>query len=269
MNTRAGAVRPRGRAGHRSVRALQGRNPARHDPAADRRRHRDFQLVLRRPLALRRLLAPLCAGVLARLHHAPTNPYRATGQRATTALSSANGHATTTPTTVADSSRNTMSPSWVSATAIDRRSSVRFARQASTVRCWGYGWDEGRIDHDGMVRTFETSRINLNLSNSWTGTWWRRRQAVGQIKARVFEVPGSGGFLLSEAVPHVERYFAVGEELATFEGTGDLIEKIRFWLGHEQERAQAADNGYARVRAEHTYDHRFAEIFEVAGLRGA
>ena len=149
----------------------------------------------------------------------------------------------------------------------DRPKIVRAIRAAGfDVRCWGQGWEEGRIDHDGMVQTFETSRINLNLSNSWTGTWWRRRPAVGQIKARVFEVPGSGGFLLTETVPHVERYFDNGQELATFAGTGDLIEKIRFWLDHEEERQRAADNGYARVRAEHTYDHRFAEIFRAAGL---
>src|SRR5439155_14741152 len=103
--------------------------------------------------------------------------------------------------------------------------------------------------------------------NSWTGRWWQRRAPVSQIKARVFEVPGYGGFLLTEAVPHVEDYFAVGSELATFEGTSDLIEKITHWLNHEDERAHAAERGYARVRAEHTYNHRFNQIFGAAGLR--
>jgi spore maturation protein CgeB len=150
----------------------------------------------------------------------------------------------------------------------DRPKVVQAIRKAGfDVRCWGYGWEGGRIDHDAMVRAFETSRINLNLSNSWTGTWWRRRPAVGQIKARVFEVPGSGGFLLTENVPHVERYFVVGEELASFDGTADLVEKIGYWLEHETERVQAAERGYARVRAEHTYDHRFQEIFAAARLR--
>ena len=120
-----------------------------------------------------------------------------------------------------------------------------------------------------MVRTFETSRVNLNLSNSWTGRWGRRRPVVGQIKARLFEVPGSGGFVLSEAVPHVDDYFAIGSELATFDGEGDLIEKIRYWLERETDRAQAAGRGYARVRADHTYDQRFAKIFAAANLHDA
>jgi spore maturation protein CgeB len=152
----------------------------------------------------------------------------------------------------------------------DRPQTVRALRKAGfDVHCWGRGWDKGRVEHAVMVRLFETSRINLNLSNSWTGRLWRRRPPVSQIKARVFEVPGSGGFLLTESVAHVEDYFVVGEELGTFEGTSDLIEKVQYWLDHEDARAQAAKRGYARVRAEHTYDHRFARIFDAAGLRGA
>jgi spore maturation protein CgeB len=150
----------------------------------------------------------------------------------------------------------------------DRPKVVRAIRKAGyDVRCFGLGWDEGRIGQAEMVRVFETSRINLNLSNAWTGRFWRRRPAVSQIKARVFEVPGSGGFLLSETVPHIDDYFSVGSELDTFAGTDDLIEKIRHWLEHEDDRATAGGRGYARVRAEHTYDHRFNEIFAAAGLR--
>jgi spore maturation protein CgeB len=40
----------------------------------------------------------------------------------------------------------------------------------------------------------------------------------------------------------------------------------RYWLDHEQERQQVADAGYRRVLSEHTYDHRFAAIFEELAL---
>ena len=134
------------------------------------------------------------------------------------------------------------------------------------VRCWGYGWDEGRLDHESMVRTFGASRINLNLSNSWGGRWRRRRPIVSQIKARVFEVPGSGGFLLTESVPHLENYFDLDAELATFRGTDDLVGKVQFWLSNEGRRVETAAAAYRRVHKEHTYDRRFEEIFAAAGL---
>ena len=57
-----------------------------------------------------------------------------------------------------------------------------------------------------------------------------------------------------------------GREIAVFSSTADLIEQLRFWLDHPEERAAVAEAGYRRVRAEHTYDHRFAEIFAAIGL---
>ncbi len=94
----------------------------------------------------------------------------------------------------------------------------RLRAEGFDVRCWGFGWPEGRIEHDEMVRVFGASRINLNLSAAYSpprGIRTRiadlvRRQTQeprkSQIKGRTFEVPGSGGFLLTDRVPHLEDY---------------------------------------------------------------
>ena len=148
------------------------------------------------------------------------------------------------------------------------------------VRCFGNGWEGGRLSHEEMVRTFSTSRVNLNLANSSTpnptlrmrlGAYARGRrpdtaERPSQIKGRTFEVPGSGGFLLTDRVAHLERYFDIDREIAVFSSTDELIEQARHWLAHPDERAAIADAGYRRVRAEHTYDHRFGEIFGAVGL---
>ena len=86
-----------------------------------------------------------------------------------------------------------------------------------------------------------------------------------QIKGRTFEVPGSGGFLLTDHVAYLEDYLTPGEEIGVFESPDDLVAQVRWWLEHEDERVRAAEAGYRRVRAEHTYDHRFAEIFDRIG----
>jgi spore maturation protein CgeB len=146
--------------------------------------------------------------------------------------------------------------------------------------CFGNGWDRGRVGHEEMVRIFSTSRVNLNLANSSApqatvrmrlGAYARGRRPdtaarPSQIKGRTFEVPGSGGFLLTDSVPHLERYFEVGREIAVFSSRDELIEQLRFWLDHPDERATVAEAGYRRVREEHTYDHRFAEMFRRIGL---
>jgi spore maturation protein CgeB len=160
----------------------------------------------------------------------------------------------------------------------DRRETVAELQRAGfPVTCWGFGWPAGPIEHAAMVDVFSSSRINLNLSNSappaTLGARFRRLTGLhppaprpAQIKGRNFEVPGCGGFLLTERVPHLERYFALDEEVAVFEDRSDLPGKLRYWLEHEERRRSVADAGYRRVLAEHTYDHRFAAIFAELGL---
>lgn len=163
----------------------------------------------------------------------------------------------------------------------DRVEVVERLRAAGiAVQCWGHGWPGGRLEQDEMVEVFSTSRLNLNLANSSTNPWTLRMRlgAIArlrrpwdpprrsQIKGRTFEVPGSGGFLLTDRVPHLEEYFELEKECSAFTSTDELIEKIHYWLDRPEERAAVAEAGYRRVLAEHTYDHRFAEIFSRMGL---
>ena len=152
----------------------------------------------------------------------------------------------------------------------------RLRAEGIDVRCWGFGWPGGRIEHDEMVRVFGASRINLNLSSAFTPgrlpvrllrrLTGRKEERKSQIKGRTFEVPGSGGFLLTDRVAYLEDYLTPGKEIALFESPDDLVAQVSWWLDHEDERARVAHAGYRRVRAEHTYDHRFAAIFERIGL---
>ena len=87
-----------------------------------------------------------------------------------------------------------------------------------------------------------------------------------QIKARNFEIPGCGGFLLTGRADNLDDYYEVGKEIVYFENTQDLIEKVRHYLHHEDERAAIAQAGYQRTSREHLYAHRFPEIFQRLGL---
>ncbi len=98
-----------------------------------------------------------------------------------------------------------------------------------------------------------------------------RRQAlatryVPQIKGRNFEIPGCGGFMLTGAAENLADYFVDGREAAFFSSPEELIEKARHYLAHEDERAEIAAAGYRRCRREHTYVHRFEEIFRQLAL---
>jgi len=87
-----------------------------------------------------------------------------------------------------------------------------------------------------------------------------------QIKGRNFEVPGCGGFLLTGRADNLDQYYSDGREVVIFEHIDDLIAKIRYYLKHEDERAAIARAGFDRTMREHTYAHRFQDIFRYIGL---
>lgn len=90
--------------------------------------------------------------------------------------------------------------------------------------------------------------------------------APAQIKGRVFEAAGCGGFVLTGDAENLGDYYQVGKEMVVFQNMDDLVDKIRYYLSHDSEREAIALAGHDRTRRHHTYEHRFREIFKTMGL---
>lgn len=123
------------------------------------------------------------------------------------------------------------------------------------VVCFGYGWPNGPVAAKDIPRIIRDSIISLNFANS---------QGENQIKARMFEVPGAGGFLLTESARSLEAYYRPGQEIAVFDGLDDLEGKIKHYLAHPRERDLIAHAGFHRTQEQHTYEHRFKELLSFA-----
>jgi spore maturation protein CgeB len=135
------------------------------------------------------------------------------------------------------------------------------AARGIKVETFGNGSEHGVVSADDVFRIYRQSRISLNFADSgWQLDGWRLHRSR-QIKARTFEVPGAGGFLLTQGADALPDYFRIGEEIATFETLDDLAEKIRLHLGDPARRDRMAVAAHETTRERHTYEHRFAALF--------
>ena len=48
-----------------------------------------------------------------------------------------------------------------------------------------------------------------------------------------------------------------------FDGIEDLREKVSYYLEHEEEREQIAENGYKKVKEHHTYVNRIKDMLRM------
>lgn len=114
----------------------------------------------------------------------------------------------------------------------------------------------GRVrTHTEMPLVFNQSSINLNVTCTSIRTG---------IPQRIWDVCGAGGFVLTNHQAEIDEFFVIGEDLEVFESQEELREKIKYYLTHEEERRRIAMNGYNKVKAEHTYVSRMADILYIA-----
>lgn len=125
----------------------------------------------------------------------------------------------------------------------------------------GYAnWHGYAKDFDDIIRVFNSSRVNLNLSNPW------HHGTMPQIKGRHFEIPQCGGFQISTPADDLTSYFVPGKEIVIVDSVQDLIEKTKYYLQDFEERAYIAENGRQRMLRDHQWHHRFEHIFKEVGL---
>ena len=128
------------------------------------------------------------------------------------------------------------------------------------VVCFGRGWENGALPRDEVVKLYSRSRVNLGFA----GIGYSHRLMC--LKARDFEVPMSGGLYLTQDNPELPLVFKVGEEVVTYRNPSQCAQKIRFLLEHPETCETIRKAGRARCRMDHTYEHRWSQVFRLTGL---
>ncbi len=115
--------------------------------------------------------------------------------------------------------------------------------------------NKGAVDYDTeMPYIFMNSKISLNIT---------LRSIKTGIPLRAFDIMGSGGFLLTNYQEELFEYFEADKDFVYYTDYGDLTEKVDYYLLHEEERVQIAQNGCRKVREQHNMRLRVRSILDI------
>lgn len=138
------------------------------------------------------------------------------------------------------------------------------------VSVFGRGWNGNRnwISTNEMVDVFNSSRINLNLSNSisYDAGYLAKslfnpkalknillnKKNKEQVKGRHYEINACGGFQLSYFIPGLNLVYEIDKEIAVYEDVRRLPQIINYFLENDKLRREIADNGYQKSVKEHS-----------------
>lgn len=117
-------------------------------------------------------------------------------------------------------------------------------------------------NHKGLAKTmtempkiFHLSKINLNFTSKPIRTG---------LPLRIWDILGAGGFVLTNYQSEIPEYFEIGKDLEAYSSEAELIEKIGYYLEHEEERQEIARNGYQKAKEQYSLEMRVAQILEIA-----
>jgi spore maturation protein CgeB len=115
------------------------------------------------------------------------------------------------------------------------------------------GW-VSKVRFQDYVPLYRRSKIGINVHN-------RGDYTVGSY--RLFDLPANGVMQISDGGRHLGAFFSVGEEVIAYRDADELIERVRYYLAHDEERVAIARRGYRRVMIQHRIRDRFRELAEL------
>ncbi len=185
---------------------------------------------------------------------------------------------------------------------VERGKTIAALRKAGiTVFVRGKGWEEGDMSFDEWIDLTQHSKITLILNppafsvglksiarlffkrpelgphmgrmeldvlNFFSNVreWFQKLNL--QVKGRHFQTLACRTLGMTLYADGMEQFYELGKEVVIYKDMNDLIEKIRYYLAHDEEREAIAAAGYERTMRDHTMAKRLEQIFKTTGLNG-
>lgn len=109
------------------------------------------------------------------------------------------------------------------------------------------------MNRETMLIIFAGSKINLNLS---------LKGIEGGTPKRIMDICEAGGFALTNYCQETGELFKEGEEIEMFRTPEELVDKVSYYLEHEDERKRIAQNGQQKVLQNYTYEKQLYKLMK-------
>lgn len=132
----------------------------------------------------------------------------------------------------------------------ERAESMLFlAEHGMRIVVWGNGWSEWENKHQNLVvknepllgenyvKAINATKINL---------CFLRKLNRDQVTNRSAEIPACGAFMIAERTEQHKEMFQENAEAVFFSTNEELLEKVQYYLSHEEERKAIAAAGRKR-----------------------
>lgn len=119
-----------------------------------------------------------------------------------------------------------------------------------------HGGSEGR-DHfstEEYAQRYKRAKLALSFSKA---------HGINVVNARPFEAMSCGAMLLEQDSPELAKLFTPGVDYVPWTTNDDLLQKVRYYLEHEDERALIASNGQNKIEELYSAKKFWSEALKI------
>ncbi|HJV44237.1 MAG TPA: glycosyltransferase [Bacillota bacterium] len=136
---------------------------------------------------------------------------------------------------------------------------------------WGRGWEfiapylgyaiprdwlRGYVTYKDVNKVYSSAKIVIGVQSYET-----------QVTQRIYEILGSGAFLLTNDTPEVRRIFTPGKDLVVSSSYEDTLKLVDQYLNDEGSRKKICSQGEQTV-SQYSYKHRAEHVLDVLRQEG-
>ena len=117
------------------------------------------------------------------------------------------------------------------------------------------------VSFEKMSEIFSSYKISLNIIELRNTAILKT--PILKLHLRTFEIPMSGGLMLTRRSKELENYFEDGKEMVTYNTYDEMIDKSRYFFNCDaKQRNTIKSNARKRSVTDHTWSKRFEPIFK-------
>jgi hypothetical protein len=120
-----------------------------------------------------------------------------------------------------------------------------------------------------IAQRFQTNDFYRQYTPAEVGEIYSQSKIVfntsiaSDVTMRIFEGTACGALLLTDSIANeLDQLFEIGKEIVVYQDDADLLDKIAYYLAHDDERQRIALAGQKRTVQEHLYTHRVQHILD-------
>ncbi|AIQ42978.1 glycosyltransferase [Paenibacillus sp. FSL R5-0912] len=131
---------------------------------------------------------------------------------------------------------------------------VKKNRDLDLVNAW--------VKPETVVNYYNGSKIVLNCHRLSNEKYNKNRIGIiaKSINNRTFDAASCEAFQLTDFKEELANHFEEGKEVVSYQDKHDLLEKTHYYIAHDEERKQIAEEARKRVLISHTFQHRIHHL---------